>query len=565
MLEIIQRQMKSMTRAILVGIPLGVSVLGAGTMGCSPTAAPTRESVDLSPGTTVTATPGPESGGGSVGIYVTQEKTVSGGVASGETGLLVTPDEGKLLSKVTVDLGGDFQAVNVCSTKMIFGLSGEAVCQSGTASNAAAVGDVLQGKEYWDGTGVKRTGTLATVASHMSTNYTSNSSTVTLTPNAGVWNGTNTVSITDASLTSGNICSSHSVFGVSGGATCQGAAGSGTIAAEGNICTGYYAYDDNGVARTGSASCGVSTIDLIMTSQIHHDTGIASGNIKKMSQEDGIAATDANYRMMPKISKDDDAGAGSSVSRVVRWAGGVQYQYWDGTVPRKVCGKDATSITAKIQDCYDQHAIKPSWDAGVVNRISWNGEVNGNAGQGSWTLVTVYSSSLANGTACDVTCYEVWRDDRTNFLWSDKLGSTNWCKATGSSNSAYASLPASFKEDDPNNYCDSQTYQEQTNAPESWCLEHAALNTPATYDPMKGGMRLATTPAATWRLPTIYDWEQANINGVRFVLPNMGGNFWSASIYSASRAYAWNIHGSYGNVSSDASRITSYGVHCLAR
>jgi hypothetical protein len=193
----------------------------------------------------------------------------------------------------------------------------------------------------------------------------------------------------------------------------------------------------------------------------------------------------------------------------------------------------------------------------------------------------------ANGTTCDTTCREVWRDDRTGLLWSDQLGDQsgsytadqdafNWCKATGSSNKA----GSPYAEDDPNDFCDNATYQNQT-TPTSLCAEDATyLLTPTgitdtttyEFDNPKGGMRAAAnydvegdSPSVYWRLPTVYDWYQANSNGVRQVLPRMGGNsFWSASVYSVNRSDAWYFLGDDGDVSV-YDRSDGLHVRCVGR
>jgi hypothetical protein len=186
--------------------------------------------------------------------------------------------------------------------------------------------------------------------------------------------------------------------------------------------------------------------------------------------------------------------------------------------------------------------------------------------------VTVYSASLANAATCDTTCYEVWRDDRTGLLWSDTLADTvggstyyNWCRASGSNFSDDTSNP--YREDDPNNVCDSVSNQNQTQ-PESLCFEDSAwLSTPSTTAPMKGGMHRGfggTAPATQvkWRLPTLQDYRAANINGIRFVLPKIASYFWSASVISVNRNCAWLFNGFSGNVSFNYRNLYG-GVRCV--
>jgi hypothetical protein len=73
------------------------------------------------------------------------------------------------------------------------------------------------------------------------------------------------------------------------------------------------------------------------------------------------------------------------------------------------------------------------------------------------------------------------------------------------------------------------------------------------------------SPSVYWRLPTIYDWEQANLNGVSKVLPrSVGNSFWSASVYSAARHVAWYFYGYNGDVHNH-NRSSVLHVRCVGR
>ena len=52
----------------------------------------------------------------------------------------------------------------------------------------------------------------------------------------------------------------------------------------------------------------------------------------------------------------------------------------------------------------------------------------------------------------------------------------------------------------------------------------------------------SSSPGVRWRLPTSHDYDQAEVDGIRFVLPDMlatGGTWeWSATIFSDNRANA---------------------------
>jgi hypothetical protein len=67
------------------------------------------------------------------------------------------------------------------------------------------------------------------------------------------------------------------------------------------------------------------------------------------------------------------------------------------------------------------------------------------------------------------------------------------------------------------------------------------------------------------QMPSKIDCEVAEVHGFREVLPNIKDNyFWSASVYSVNREYAWSFNGSYGSVYYGN---RSYGlvVRCVGR
>src|SRR5690606_13122647 len=145
----------------------------------------------------------------------------------------------------------------------------------------------------------------------------------------------------------------------------------------------------------------------------------------------------------------------------------------------------------RISDCLSKN----------TSRASWEGASQGENGEATWKLVTY------DGT------YEVWRDERTKLLWSDDLGQSNWCRAAGNREIGSTATP------DFTGFCESGTYQNQT-TPQSYCVEASDLapiaageNWPSgsTYHGAKGGMG-KNNGNVRWRLPTIYDWMQAQID-----------------------------------------------------
>lgn len=129
----------------------------------------------------------------------------------------------------------------------------------------------------------------------------------------------------------------------------------------------------------------------------------------------------------------------------------------------------------------------------------------------------------------------------------------------------------------------------QPASPISYCAEAASVNASAgenwgtgVYLAAKGGMGktpTAQSPSVRWRLPSIYDYNVANANGIRFVMPDMGiaganrpsidgsvgGNAeWSASLVSDDRYYAWNFYSFYGFVYNNFRR-NSFSARCVGR
>lgn len=386
-----------------------------------------------------------------------------------------------------------------------------------------------------------------------------------------------------ANFSAGNVQSGVTIAGVAGGATIEShnACTTNGVGTTGACYTtdAYKSFDYVGLTA-GNIKSGVTIGGIAGTYSAAFNTLIGSGAHRNQTatqmtyaQELGLGAsviwrtitsgnTGYGYREVPLIAKDDD-GYTASTNAVVKLTRPSAGQ-WGGTTTdtRKVCGKSATSVADKITNCETHNG----------NATPWNGAVNGISGEGSWTLVTVYSAAAGDvdGTTCGTaanTCYEVWRDDRTGLLWSDKLEDSagaattyNWCHASGNSNAT--GVNASYREADPSGYCNSGTYQNQTN-PISLCFEDTGFTTSTALDPMKGNMHKHSGSATVkWRLPTRHDFEIAEHNGIRHVLPNMASYFWSASVVSFSRNSAWRFYGGYGNVY-NVTRFNTSGVRCV--
>lgn len=350
------------------------------------------------------------------------------------------------------------------------------------------------------------------------TSYTNATATTSIT--AAIPNGfysSKTVTFTDAFLTPANIKSGITIFGVAG-------TGAG--------------FPSNAFRTTG-------TLQLSSAGEASTYAGIALP-----------VAGGYTYRDVPRISTDDDGTTGGSMTYVNRTS-------WTGLT----CGGSGT-LEQRITNC-----------AGVLGATaSWSGVSNGNGGQGSWKIVT--RSGDCTTTSPNSACSEVWRDENTQMLWSSKVSeSINWCRASGSN--FIGGNPSA--ENDPSDFCDNVANQATAVQAVSACHDDNSVNfvnahASITNTPGKGGLSKASTPAVAWRLPTKGDYEQANANGLRFVMPDAGINIsgatstyeWTASVLSAAvpanRTDSWMFDSLVGYFTTNArNNFANVGVRCIGR
>jgi hypothetical protein len=249
-----------------------------------------------------------------------------------------------------------------------------------------------------------------------------------------------------------------------------------------------------------------------------------------------------SYRNGASILNDDDgqyntdAGCAANCTSVISITAAQHAGYSD-------CGVAQATISGRIADCASTNG----------SAATWSGSSNGNSGEGIWKLV---ARSGAN--------HEVWQDQRTGLLWSS-IASTNadWCEASGNNDGA-----------DPAGYCNVNTT--------SYCIEtlYPGGGTPTVgfagdtfpggpYDSAKGLMGLGSTPPVSWRLPTSHDYLQAEVDGIRHVMPDMGafggGNSeWIATVNSIDRTRGYKF-GSNDGVLFSGDRFGLNNVRCVGR
>lgn len=146
-------------------------------------------------------------------------------VSLSETSITLYSPSGQLWDEFTIDLGADFNAINICSGRTIFGRSGSALCGSSNWTvtplmlNASNIGP-LSGSVF--------------------------------TFNAPADTAHNVIALdmgADFNVT--NICSSKSILNLSGSAICQGASG-GTNSTAANVLIGTYFWNSSGVSTQGT-------------------------------------------------------------------------------------------------------------------------------------------------------------------------------------------------------------------------------------------------------------------------------------------------------------------------
>lgn len=175
--------------------------------------------------------------------------------------------------------------------------------------------------------------------------------------------------------------------------------------------------------------------------------------------------------------------------------------------PQEVCGQgDNLAASKRIEDCAKVNKAKSSWESSLL----------GTAGEADWKLV----SRNASG-------HEVWMDMRTNMMWTDMSSGSNWCRAAGNTEEICKDLNLSS---------DNRV-----------CKKIPGLNN------------------ISWRLPTRNDFLQADLDGIRYVLPrNVEEGYWTATVDSTSvlRDKAWVYKSEHGTLTT-AAFSASRPVRCI--
>lgn len=295
--------------------------------------------------------------------------------------------------------------------------------------------------------------------------------------------------------------------------------------------------------------------DLVTTPLSISDESFVYGG--ERNQDSGFSD---GYREVPWSEVDDDGTYSQSVLPVDRtgWGSlvcGTGKDSLGNSVPLPA-GFASWSFRARMANCGDVFGSSAVWD----------GTTQGNAGQAKWKLV-MRTGDLTNGKG-----REVWLDENTGLIWSSIVATNlNWCKASGNNNIAGNSA----QEDDVSNICDQAQNQNTSNSAVSACYEGLGftLDDPGIDNAGKADLTKSSSLAVGWRLPTIYDYEIGEYNGIRFVLPDMGvalknkiGSFfeWTATVNSNNKAEAWVVPAVLGGQVL-LNRSNTARVRCIGR
>lgn len=238
----------------------------------------------------------------------------------------------------------------------------------------------------------------------------------------------------------------------------------------------------------------VVTEPVNVMSGIHRERGAEPISYKT---EITANSTNSHVRAIPDMHFDDEGGDEKNVTTVTF-----------RTRPTKLCGQILkATLKEKIADCLAQN----------TSHSLWNGTIDAGSAESTWNLVTL--SEKDGGSEK----FEIWMDQRTGMLWSDMIAiEGNWCESSGSQ------TPTDVNDPNIGENC------QVTGKGRSLCTNHSPVE----------------LPKVTWRLPTRHDYLQADLDGIRFVLPIGTNNFWTATVSSdvTARNKAWTYNMKWGTL-----------------
>lgn len=365
-------------------------------------------------------------------------------------------------------------------------------------------------------------------------------------------------------LSASKICAGEVIAGVTGTASCSGGGGGGGGSGSGgtsvSVAEGLYVMSSRKDIASFDWLTGSDDL-LNLISGVTDRTGGVFTLQALFDEADILASFKSKYQLMPNPITDSDGRCGTDEPGMCGTDGadGISKKHYLERItgrPDIECGTDAivgvtASINDRVGDCASKNGAK----------AFYNGVQYGQDGEGDWKLVTRLS-----------TGEEVWQDQRTKLLWSDKSASDyNWYQAAGYSKLTATSQAETYYDSAPNSGTDCNNSACQPAQPISVCAEvnggelidQSGIQTNYQANPenaFKGN--LVASNGVIWKLPSRYDFSLAEVNGIRKVLPNMDYGFWSSSSVSYERFNAWYFSGGDGPLG-DFNRTYVNSVRCV--
>lgn len=429
--------------------------------------------------------------------------------------------------------------------------------------------------------------------------------------------------MSDSDLIGSNIKSGVTIFGVTG-----------SFAGSFASATGSNAFRDPGAVANPYATLQTTSTQITqeeeMTTYAGSDLPTTGGaNYREISDQtiddDGYLGTTCKYARRPSV--DCGTAQATIVARIADCAvANPNTSSWDGSA---LCNRGQgewklVSRDGANKEVWQDQRTKLLWSSLVSSAINWC-QANGNTQDASVAFKAAYNNAagatiVGNGTIGSITGgsssanedITITFTNATNFTVSGancgggaitggglttSAGSTvtwsraNYCSFTITQGAVNFAANDRFVIDSDS----AATYScapgaasgLQPASPVSYCAESAGVNAAAgenwgagTYFAAKGGMGKNSMPAVRWRFPSIEDYKLADVNGMRFVLPDMGiagtnrpqidgspgssSYEWSGSVVSSNRSYSWIFFGDLGNVSVNF-RYNASSVRCVGR
>lgn len=233
-------------------------------------------------------------------------------------------------------------------------------------------------------------------------------------------------------------------------------------------------------------------------SQLFRDKDLTQ-NEAILSYKQEAQALPAHYRKIPSIAIDHDQGQ----TKITR--------------PAISCGQSG-SIAERIADCLNKNP-----QDSIASAKNY-----GNAGEATWRLVSKTQNGANSG-------FEIWIDSRTQKIWSDNIGNTNWCRASGNA------------EDIGGVDC------QGLGSGQAWCED----------DQISIEEKGNLTGLIDWRLPTRADYLQADLDGIRQIFKSQTNAFWSATALETNLSQAWTFNIDTGVFTAQERSNGSVDIRCI--